>query len=106
MERIMAATEARVHFGELMRQVVEKGQTVIVERDGMPQVVVLSVGEYERLRAAAKPDDWEEALHRAVAVAERIHARRQGKPLPPPEEIIRAVREERDAEHERYLDLH
>jgi prevent-host-death family protein len=50
MERVIGAAEARVHFGELMRQVTEKEQTVVVERDGTPQVVVLSVAAYERLR--------------------------------------------------------
>ncbi len=46
----MSATEARVHFGELMRRVVEGQEPVIVERGGKPKVVVLSVAEYERLR--------------------------------------------------------
>ena len=51
MERTMSATEARRHFGELLRCVVEDRTPVIVERGGTPQVVFLSLAEYERLLA-------------------------------------------------------
>jgi prevent-host-death family protein len=54
MTRTVSATEARVHFGELMRAVVERGDTVVVERSGAPKVVVLSVQEYERLLGASQ----------------------------------------------------
>ncbi len=52
MERVVSATEARVHFGALMRQVIESGEPIFVERAGRREVVVLSAGDYERLRAA------------------------------------------------------
>jgi prevent-host-death family protein len=45
----VSATEARVRFGELMRQAVEGGQPIIVERGGKAHVVVLSMDAYERL---------------------------------------------------------
>jgi prevent-host-death family protein len=94
MERVIGATEARVHFGELMRQVTEKEQAVVVERDGRPQVVVLSVAAYERLRAAAGSARWEDALERAAEVSARITARR-GQPLPAADEMLREAREAR-----------
>jgi prevent-host-death family protein len=95
MERVIGATEARVHFGELMRQVTEKEQTVVVERDGKPQVVVLAVAAYERLRAAAGRASWEDALERAAEVSARIAARRGGQPLPAAAEMLRETREAR-----------
>jgi prevent-host-death family protein len=95
MESVIGATEARVHFGELMRQVTEKEQVVVVERDGAPQVVVLSVAAYERLRAAAGREGWEDVLGRAAEVSARIAARRGGQPLPPADEMIREAREAR-----------
>jgi len=95
MERIVSATEARVHFGELLRQVSEEGQTIIVERDGRPQAVVISVAEYERMLGQETPN-WQTALERLRLIGERILERRQGLPLPPPEEWIREAREERD----------
>ncbi len=96
MKRVISATEARVHFGEVMRRVVEDGTPVVVERGGRPQVVVLSVAEYERLMAGRKPlRDW---LERADAVREMIRRELGDRKLPPPEDIIRQMREERDAQ--------
>lgn len=97
MQRVMSATEARIHFGELMRRVVEDKETVIVERGGKPWVVVLSVEAYERLRGERSEEDWQATLDRVLRLATRIRARRGGKPLPPPEDVIREMREERGA---------
>jgi prevent-host-death family protein len=97
MERVVPATEARVRFGELMRQVVERDETVVVERDGKPQVVVVSVAGYRRLReAAGRYATLPSPLEHVVAVGVRIAARRAGRDLTPPDEVIRAVRDERD----------
>ena len=72
MGRVITATEARIHFGELIREVVEKQQAVIVERGGKPQVVVLSINEYENLLAGqAQREDWRTLLAQAH---ERIRA--------------------------------
>jgi len=96
MERTMSATDVRVRFGEVMRWVVEKQKPIIVERGGKPHVVVLSVEEYERLRAGRRErDDWRDLVRQAreqmrIELGERV--------LPPPEEIIRQMREERDAQ--------
>ncbi len=100
MEKVISATEARVHFGELIRQVAEEDKVIIVQRSGKPQVVVLSVDEYERLKK--KRAGWEEALERAIQLSAQINARRGGKSLTPPEEIIHRMREERD---EQLMDL-
>ncbi len=96
MERVVSATEARIHFGELMRRVVEEREPVIVERGGQPQIVMMAVTEYEQLKANQKPEDWQQALNQAAEIREKIMARRQGQPLPPADEIIRQMREERD----------
>src|SRR4051812_39956696 len=94
MADTITATEARVHFGELLRRVVQRGETVVVERGGQPQAVVLSLAEYQRLVAAGQgASGWREALDRAHA---RIAEELQGRPLPAPAEVLRAAREERD----------
>lgn len=101
MERVVSATEARIRFGELMRQVIEDQKPVIVERGGKPQVVVLSMAEYERLLTGQQQrPDWKELVHQA---REQIRAELGDRELPPPEEIIRQMREERDAQ---IMDLH
>lgn len=94
MEKKLSATEARIHFGELMRHVVEHDQPIIVERGGKPEVVVISFTEYERLRTN-RAEDW---LERVDKVREQIRHELGGRMLPPPEEIIREMREERDAQ--------
>lgn len=95
MDRTVSATEARVHFGELMRHVVETESPVVVERDGRPQVVVLSVGEYERLRAAPGAPPWQSLLQQAHALTREELGRRR---VPPAADVIREMRKERDAE--------
>ena len=97
MSSMVSATEARIHFGELMRRAVESQEPIIVERGGKPHVVMLSVAEYERLVARQK-ESWPEALERVIQVGARINARRDHQPLTPPEEVIRQAREERDGQ--------
>ena len=46
MEQLISATEARVRFGELLRQVVHGREAVIGEWDAKPQVVLLALEEY------------------------------------------------------------
>ena len=93
MERRMSATEARVHFGEVMREVAEHGTTIVVERGGKPQVVILSLQEYRRLKTGEiKKPHWKALLEEA-----HDHIRREGNPplIPPPEDLIREERERR-----------
>ena len=99
MERVVSATEARVRFGEIMRQAVENHDTIFVERGGKAHVVVLSVEDYERLREGRQQGDWKELVRTARA---QIQADLGGRKLPHPAEILNQVREERD---ERLLDM-
>ena len=95
MGRVVSATEARIRFGELMRQVVETHEAVIVERGGKSHVVVISVEEYERLVKGQQQDDWKKLVHGARA---QIQADLGDRALPRPEEILDQVREGRDAQ--------
>ena len=95
MERVVSATEARIHFGELMRQAVENQEPVIVERGGKSHVVVISIDEYERLLRGQQAEDWKNVVAQARA---QIQAELGERELPPPEEILRQIREERDAQ--------
>jgi hypothetical protein len=66
-----------------------------VERGGKPHVVVLSVDEYDRLQAGQQEqDDWRQLVRQA---REQIQAELGERELPPPEDVIRQMREERDA---------
>ena len=99
MGRVVSATEARVRFGELMRQAVENHETIIVERGGRSHVVVISVEEYERLLKRQQQGDWRELVHGARA---QIQAELGDHTLPRPEEILDQIREGRD---EQLLDM-
>ncbi len=98
MERVISATEARIRFGEVMRRAVEGREPIIVERSGKPYVVMLSVEGYNRLRKGQAGERWQETLEQILQLSTRIRDQRGGKPLPPPEEMIREAREERDAQ--------
>jgi prevent-host-death family protein len=96
MERVVTATEARVRFGELMRRVAESGGAVIVEKDGKPQVAILSMAEYLRLKSGENGRaDWEGLLDRAHQV---IRAELGQRKLPDAAAVLREMREERDAQ--------
>jgi prevent-host-death family protein len=93
MERVVSATEARIRFGELMRKAVETREAIVVERGGKPQVVVMSVEEYERLRKGQRQVEWKELVDQARA---QIEAHLGGRTLPASEEILKQLREDRD----------
>jgi len=94
--RTMNATDARIHFGEVMRQVVNEQVPIVVERGGEPCVIIISVAEYERLKQIQNVQvSWQERVGQA---REQIAADLGGRTLPPSEEIIRLMREERDDE--------
>jgi prevent-host-death family protein len=95
MGRVVSATEARIRFGELMRQAVETNEAIVVERGGKSYVVVLSVGEYERLVKRQQRAEWKELAH---AARTQVQADLGGRPLPPPEETLEEAREGRDGE--------
>ena len=93
MEKIFSATEARIHFGALMQEA--QNGPVIVERDGKPQVVILSKPAYDALMSGVSPRPWRELVLEARQQAQADLGKRN---LPSPEEMIRQVREERDAQ--------
>lgn len=94
MERTISATEARVKFGELMQRVFENDEAVIVERDGNPRVVILSIDSYKQMKGEESPwERWEADLRR---LHDHLKAELAGRPLSDSVEIIRQMRQERD----------
>jgi prevent-host-death family protein len=91
----VSATEARVHFGELLRRVVTTNQPVVVERSGEPQVVMMAVDEYKRLTGVGGAGAaWEAQVGHVHAL---IRKDMRGRKMPPAEQLIQEGREERDA---------
>ena len=80
-KRTVTATEARIRFGDLLRRVVEQHETVVVERSGRPQAVVLSIPDYERLMSGRADDaPWYSLLDQA---RRHIQDELAGRELPP-----------------------
>lgn len=106
-KRSVSATEARVHFGELIRRAREEGP-ITVERGGEPQVVVLSVEHYARLEPTANQqseEPWEVKVREAQRMF-REHVQRTGVPLPDAVEMIREGREIRDRQIDEAIGLY
>jgi prevent-host-death family protein len=100
MERVVSATQARINLGELMRWAVEKQEPVVVAHGGKPHVVLLPLELYEHMKAtASQQPDWRERVRRS---RQQIRSELGERPLPPPDQILREIREERD---EQLLDL-
>jgi prevent-host-death family protein len=95
----ISATEARVHFGEIYRRVTENDETIIVERNGKPGLVILPIEEYEMLQQQQigeyKRPDW---LENVIRIGQEFAAERAGKPPIDWQQIIDEGREERDAQ--------
>lgn len=87
MVRHMSATEARVHFGELLRAVSEERDHVVVERSGQPVAVVLSPQRFAEL---SQRDDVDAILQRAEQSRQLVARWLDGKPLPDIDELIDA----------------
>jgi prevent-host-death family protein len=73
MTSVLSATEARIHFGEVIKRAYLGGEHLVVERDGIPVVVILSFPDYERLMKQVKLARFER-----LSLAAGLEAERQG----------------------------
>ncbi len=98
MTRTISATDARVHFGEVLRGVKEDRATYYVERSGTPVAVVIPVEEYEALLGKTEGEYKRPAwLENAIRVGHEWSAARNGQPLDI-DKLIDEGRDERDDE--------
>lgn len=104
-ERKVSATEARIHFGELLDGVTARHDVVFVERAGKEVAVVVSVQDWEAA-CASRSDKWTRANAMLAEYHERLRAEGALERLKDfnVEEAIRVGREDRD--EERYGRLH
>jgi prevent-host-death family protein len=91
MLKTISATQARINFGDVMKQA--RIAPVIVERGGRAEVVVLSKKAYDQLVSGQA----NAALQKRIEDLQgKIRAELAGKNLPDPADLIRQGREERD----------
>jgi len=96
-ERTISATEARVHFGELLDSVTQTGEVVYVERAGVPLVAVIPINLW---KLHQKRDPWADALRELeeywAHMDEEVKAGRILEVDVDIDEMERQSREERD----------
>lgn len=97
-EKVMSATEARVHFGEVMREVSERDEIVIVERGGNPMIAIISMEQLDRFRQASADEEGRDWFDRAMRSRERIRRAFGDRPIPDIDQLVDDMREERDAQ--------
>ena len=88
--KTVSATEARIHFGEVLRDA--QGGPVVVERQGKALAVVVSKQLYDELTAGSRVS-WRDLALRARGLVAQDRGR---EPLPDPAEVLRNEREEQD----------
>ncbi len=98
MEKRVSATEAKTHLGTLIRKATEQGQTVIVERSGIPRVAIVPYEEFERMKGRRKLESQGVILRRIRTLKKILHDRliKEEKELPDFVAAIHQSREERD----------
>lgn len=98
----VSATEVKNSWGRVVRRVLQRHEPALVESKGLPTVVILPADDYERLVAAQESKDRQTHQLLLLAEAERLAQEvASGYPNQPKfdsVEIIRDMREERDAE--------
>ena len=67
----LSATEARIHFGEVIKRAYVGREHLVVEKGGIPVVVILSFPDYEQLISQAKLARFERLSRAAGLEAER-----------------------------------
>jgi prevent-host-death family protein len=91
MDKTVNATEARIRFGEIMREAQKAPITVV--RDGKPEVVIISKKAYDRLVGSLQPPGWRELV---AAAREHITTDLAERSMPLPDDLLFELREDRD----------
>ena len=76
MMSVVNATEARQNFGKIISRAYSGQEHLVIEKNGLPVVVVLSVQDYERLRQEA-------AMQNLVEMGEALSEKAKRKGLSP-----------------------
>lgn len=53
LTKTLSATEVKNRFGAVLKEVTRTGGPIVVERDGQPVAIILSVAEYDALQKSS-----------------------------------------------------
>ena len=94
MQMTVSATEARIHFGQIIQDAVLHQQPIVVEKAGKPQVVILAYNLYQQL-AGGELENWQTKLAKVHA---KLDAYLAGRELPSAVDMLEEGRRARDEE--------
>lgn len=77
--KTIPAVEARVHLGEIMKRAFKRGERFIVEKSGIPMVVILRATEY--LRFMQEREERFKVLDRIWAKVPKVPAEEAEKDI-------------------------
>lgn len=77
MVRTISATEAKVNFGAVSRQVIETDEPVIVESHGQPKVAIVPVEQLDRLHELEGRERRQVALENLRQLQDELATRNQ-----------------------------
>jgi prevent-host-death family protein len=77
MPKTVSTSEAKNQLSAVMSWAEEHGDEVIIENHGRPRAVLMSITEYERLRALKDRQRRQEAIATIRALREEVRARNQ-----------------------------
>lgn len=97
MAKIISATQARIHFGAVMREVAETNEPYVVEKAGVPQVAIVPTPFLEEIEAELTRERRTRAIDETVAQAAALRRHKEGLTFTPAEDIIREMRDTHDA---------
>ena len=89
----MSATEARVHFGEVIRSVNASGDHIVVEKDGKRAAIILSPRRFDELTQRRSADNIIERVREGHRIIAEAYA---GKPIPDAYDLIYGGRDDVD----------
>lgn len=92
MAREVSATEAKNRLGALLGWVTEENDEVIIEHQGKPRAVIMSIAEYEKIKVEREQRRRAEALERIQRLREEISARNSDMTPEQVEEFANRVR--------------
>jgi prevent-host-death family protein len=92
MPREVSATEAKNRLGALLSWVTEENDEVIIEHQGKPRAVIISISEYEKVKAEREQKRRAEALARIQRLREEISVRNRDMTPEQVEEFANRVR--------------
>ncbi len=93
MQNIISYDVLKLHLDEWVQQADETKEPIVIERKNRPKLFLLSEETYFRL---SQPAPYKIPWDMIDQTRQLINDHLDGRELPPPEEIIRQTREERD----------